>query len=452
MWRFWSRSRPDVGRRRVHLPAAFLAAATAEGEAVPVTPLALAAATSTILRDRRNVGQNGPKQLFGFRRPDIVAGLLRHMSSLPRVGKIMVTSTDRPPSGTSQQWNSDREDEHEHNLGDRSLAPRLAQGLPHSPRGLASFRHINIGTIARSQSGLEDGSRQMADGQPLRLGESNNETKPTTIRRGAPPFTTFDLGADTTEALVVRTSGAGLLVESSGNGLNVRAENGPVGVDVVMRRGTAMAASTEDPEKSALVATVPSGGRAIVAFGRCEFFGRGFATLRARHEGQGFAGFFDGAVGVDGDLNVNRDIAVLGDVKLVGADLAEEFDLLDDRDVDPGSVVVLAGGDGVRLSDEPYDHRVAGVVSGAGDFRPGVVLGRRSGSARRPLALSGKVWCKVDADCASIDVGDLLTTSSTPGHAMKASDPARSFGSILGKSLASLPSGRGLVPVLVTLH
>src|SRR5208282_6491995 len=34
-----------------------------------------------------------------------------------------------------------------------------------------------------------------------------------------------------------------------------------------------------------------------------------------------------------------------------------------------------------------------------------------------------KVCCKVDADYASIEVGDLLTTSSTAGHAMKAEDP-----------------------------
>jgi hypothetical protein len=207
--------------------------------------------------------------------------------------------------------------------------------------------------------------------------------------------------------------------------LIVRSEDGPVGVDVVMNRGTAVVAVSGDPRYDALSATSPAGGRAIVAFGNCEFWD---------------------------DLKVHGDIAVVGDVKLVGADLAEEFDVVDHRDVDPGSVVVLAGGDQVRLSDEPYDHRVAGVVSGAGDFRPGLVLGRRSGSARRALALSGKVWCKVDADCAAIDVGDLLTTSSTPGHAMKASDPARSFGSVLGKSLASLPSGRGMVPVLVTFR
>jgi len=51
-----------------------------------------------------------------------------------------------------------------------------------------------------------------------------------------------------------------------------------------------------------------------------------------------------------------------------------------------------------------------------------------------------------------VEVGDLLTTSATPGHAMKATDNARAFGAVLGKALAPLPSGKGLVPILVTLQ
>jgi hypothetical protein len=35
--------------------------------------------------------------------------------------------------------------------------------------------------------------------------------------------------------------------------------------------------------------------------------------------------------------------------------------------------------------------------------------------------------CKVDASDTLVRVGDLLTASSTPGHAMKASDPSREF-------------------------
>jgi hypothetical protein len=46
----------------------------------------------------------------------------------------------------------------------------------------------------------------------------------------------------------------------------------------------------------------------------------------------------------------------------------------------------------------------------------------------------------------------MLTTSSTPGHAMRATDPGRAFGAVIGKALGSLPSGRGLVPVLVALQ
>jgi len=49
-------------------------------------------------------------------------------------------------------------------------------------------------------------------------------------------------------------------------------------------------------------------------------------------------------------------------------------------------------------------------------------------------------------------VGDLLTTSPTPGHAMRADDPGRAFGAVLGKALRPLADGQGLVPILVALQ
>ncbi|HEV2088330.1 MAG TPA: hypothetical protein VGR21_08470 [Cryptosporangiaceae bacterium] len=61
-----------------------------------------------------------------------------------------------------------------------------------------------------------------------------------------------------------------------------------------------------------------------------------------------------------------------------------------------------------------------------------------------------KVWCKVDADLSPVTVGDLLTNSSTPGHAMHPEDPARAFGAVLGKALADVPAGRSLILVLVS--
>jgi hypothetical protein len=72
-------------------------------------------------------------------------------------------------------------------------------------------------------------------------------------------------------------------------------------------------------------------------------------------------------------------------------------------------------------------------------------------SGRLSVSLIGKVFCKVDSDHGPIAVGDLLTTSPTPGHAMKANDPTLAFGAVLGKPLKPWNGGRGLIPILVAL-
>jgi len=66
--------------------------------------------------------------------------------------------------------------------------------------------------------------------------------------------------------------------------------------------------------------------------------------------------------------------------------------------------------------------------------------------------LMGKVYCKVDAQSLSVEVGDLLTTSPAPGCAMKATDFAEASGAIIGKALRPLTDGLGLIPVLVALQ
>jgi hypothetical protein len=142
-----------------------------------------------------------------------------------------------------------------------------------------------------------------------------------------------------------------------------------------------------------------------------------------------------------------------GDIVLENADCAEEFDVAEDEGIEPGMVMVIDGASRLRAGAAPYDKRVAGVLSGAGDCRPGIILGRaRRSGLRLPLALMGKTYCKVDARYAPIALGDLLTTSPTRGHAMKATEPARAFGAVLGKALAPLPGGTGLLPVLVALQ
>jgi hypothetical protein len=80
------------------------------------------------------------------------------------------------------------------------------------------------------------------------------------------------------------------------------------------------------------------------------------------------------------------------------------------------------------------------------------MLGSSRGDQTAAIALVGTAYCLVDATIAPIQPGDLLTTSTTPGHAMKASDPAQSFGAVIGKALAPLRTGRGLVPIVITLQ
>jgi len=154
-----------------------------------------------------------------------------------------------------------------------------------------------------------------------------------------------------------------------------------------------------------------------------------------------------------GDFHTKGNHFVDGDIQLAGADYAENFDVVDASGAEPGTVMVLDDAGGVRVSDKAYDHRVAGVISGAGQYRPAIILDRQpTGRERRPLALMGKVYCMVDAGSSPVGIGDLLTTSPTPGHAMKAADPQLAFGAVIGKALRALPEGRGLVPILVALQ
>ena len=152
-------------------------------------------------------------------------------------------------------------------------------------------------------------------------------------------------------------------------------------------------------------------------------------------------------------MKVSGNLDVTVDIRLVNGDCAENFDIGTSAPVDPGTVMVLGTGGRLFPNDAAYDKRVAGVVSGAGLFRPGIILGNVAGEGRRqPVALLGKVYCKVDADYAPIEVGDMLTTSATAGHAMKATDRRKAFGSVIGKALQPFRDGRGLIPILIALQ
>nr|NQU93993.1 hypothetical protein [Bacteroidota bacterium] len=136
-----------------------------------------------------------------------------------------------------------------------------------------------------------------------------------------------------------------------------------------------------------------------------------------------------------------------------GLDYAEGFDVSNHLEAEPGTVLVLdphSPGE-LMVSVDAYDTKVAGIVAGANSLGSGVKLG--SGQFDCDVALAGRVYCKVDASYGEISVGDLLTTSPTPGHAMVVKDRSKAHGTILGKAMQSLEKGKkGQVLVLVTLQ
>lgn len=165
------------------------------------------------------------------------------------------------------------------------------------------------------------------------------------------------------------------------------------------------------------------------------------AAIFAEHVTGKTAGYFKG------------NVIVTGDVSLPGADCAEEFAIADAVQAEPGTVMVL-GRDGALVPcGGAYERTAVGVIAGARSHGPGIVLGRRgTGEGRQPIALVGTVFCKADAAYGTIAIGDMMTTSPTPGHAMRADDPMRAFGAVIGKAMAPLDEGTGLIPILIALQ
>jgi hypothetical protein len=139
-----------------------------------------------------------------------------------------------------------------------------------------------------------------------------------------------------------------------------------------------------------------------------------------------------------------------------GADFAESMAVAGDRSkYGAGDLLVIDPTANRRLvlAQQPYSTLVAGIYS----TKPGMLGSTRKvdeavPSDEIPLGVVGIVPCKVTTENGPIQVGDLLVTSSNPGHAMKGTDRNRMLGAVVGKALESLLQGTGVIQVLVTLQ
>lgn len=250
-------------------------------------------------------------------------------------------------------------------------------------------------------------------------------------------------------------------------------------------RGGAHADGQLDPGGGTTLMTLENTGRLNVEGGvRVNFaspFGRpqleiddpadtGFARIRMR---TGSRALWDIATGTTAGLlqtnslrffsDGNGDVMTLSTngnlfVRVItitgGADLAEPFQI-SNKEITKGAVVIIdeEHPGQLKLSEQAYDTRVAGIVSGANGVNPGLMLSQQGAlEGNHSVALSGRVYVQADASTIPIKPGDLLTTADTPGHAMKVTDPARAQGAILGKAMTGLKEGKGLVLVLVSLQ
>ncbi len=143
----------------------------------------------------------------------------------------------------------------------------------------------------------------------------------------------------------------------------------------------------------------------------------------------------DGNVYADGSYNCGLGGSCFNSG--IGADVAEKYRNHDGSE--PGDVLVFSSKDTVVKSSQPKQVRLAGVVS----TTPGVVLA--SDTEGVALALSGRVPVKVTNEGGPILPGDYLTSSSTPGKAMK----AIGTGQVIGQALEGLSGASGTIEMFV---
>ena len=90
---------------------------------------------------------------------------------------------------------------------------------------------------------------------------------------------------------------------------------------------------------------------------------------------------------------------------------------------------------------------------GGQSHSPGAIFSSLPGFSLLPsAAVPSTVTYRAPSGPNAIAVGDLLTTSGLPGHAMRVTDHGRANGAVLGKAMTALDEGTGLVLVLVSLQ
>jgi hypothetical protein len=150
---------------------------------------------------------------------------------------------------------------------------------------------------------------------------------------------------------------------------------------------------------------------------------------------------------VTGGAIVTGDMSVNGNIAAKYQDVAEWVDSVEPLVAGTIVAIDVTAKNRVTAAARAYDTRVAGAVSP----QPGLTLGE-PGEGKVLVAQSGRVRIQADARYGAIRPGDLLVSSPTKGHAMRSKGDKVKPGTVIGKALEALPSGRGEILALLTLQ
>jgi hypothetical protein len=180
-------------------------------------------------------------------------------------------------------------------------------------------------------------------------------------------------------------------------------------------------------------------------------------TLFVNQSGTGdlIRGWVPGGPGIIFKVAKNGNVTADGSFTGGGADVAEMFSAEGAfNQYEPGDVLVISEhlDRTVTKSDKSYSTKVLGVYA----TKPGVVLRNLDIEEeiidQLPIGVLGVVPTKVTSENGPIQRGDLLVTSGTAGHAMKANPEDLGFGMVLGKALQPFEGASGMIDVMVNVR
>lgn len=248
-------------------------------------------------------------------------------------------------------------------------------------------------------------------------------------------------GSSMTDAIIITSSGvSGGVVDA----IDVSAANITNAMNIGLNN--ILMPNSQINETSGGVTTIEGTGGTDIVSGSANVFN---INLGAQIGGTAQRLCHDGA-------DASTSVQAIGDCGATQADLAEWYGVLDDSET--GDVVVIGqesietdyyGGKTTtgyaKKSSSLYEKKLLGVVSTSPS---GEILGEAAKPYLpnpKPIALKGRVPVKVSTENGPIEIGDLLTSSSIPGVAMKATNP----GETIGKAMQAYNGAQGQIGKVV---